>query len=110
MSGKLGLVDILDRYIPPEHSLSSHRVEIDAPAERIWESLLNLDIRESPLIRLLFRFRGLSEVSRVDDFQDLGFTFLERATDPPGAGAGGPVLETKRRSRPYDAGGVPPVR
>ena len=74
-------MDILDRYIPADHSLSSHRVEIEAPIERVWERLLDLDLQESALIRLLFRLRGLPQVTRLDDFKDFGFSVLEK--EPP---------------------------
>lgn len=74
-------MEILDRFIPAEHSLSSHRVEIDAPVERVWERLFDLNLQESALIRLLFRLRGLPDIRRLDDFQDLGFTILEK--QPP---------------------------
>ena len=56
---------LLDEIMPTWHFGNQHSTIVDAPAARVMEALdsLRLDRELSPLVRLLFRARGLSAPS-----------------------------------------------
>ena len=54
MSGTL-----LDEVLPQWHHRERHAVTVDAPAERIWAAARRVGAADLPLVRALFRLRGL---------------------------------------------------
>lgn len=39
--------------------VNRHRVSVAAPPERVYDGVLNVSLRELPVVRLLFRLRGI---------------------------------------------------
>lgn len=69
-------MNALDRYLPPETTVSTHRRAIAATPERVWAGLRTLDLRGSPLMRLLLTLRGLKGARTLEDFEAMGFRIL----------------------------------
>jgi hypothetical protein len=52
-------VSELDRVLPQWHFRERHTIRVDAPAERVLAAVHEVDPDEIPLVRVLFRLRGL---------------------------------------------------
>jgi hypothetical protein len=72
---------LLDAVLPTWHFRSHHSTVVDAPAARVAEAIesIHLDRDLSPLVRLLFRVRGLSFPSEATPraaLTSIGFSVL----------------------------------
>lgn len=59
MTDPIGLDSTLARLIPAPHFDEVHAIDIPAPLEKVWSTFTQLDLFAPPLIRLLFRLRGI---------------------------------------------------
>jgi hypothetical protein len=70
---------LLDKYLPDYHYSEKHEIGINAPAEKIYELVHNLDVSESRIIKILFALRGLpSRMLNKESMQKTRFIELER--------------------------------
>jgi hypothetical protein len=66
-----------DPFVPAPDASSHHRIAVLAPPASVYRAILHLDLRESFVIRSLFRLRGLPDWSAtLEGFQRLGFILL----------------------------------
>jgi hypothetical protein len=55
---------LIDDFLPAYDENEYHQVEIDAPPERAYQALLNLNLSDSKLVRLLLALRGMPALLR----------------------------------------------
>jgi len=68
---------LLDRYLPNFDVQEVHEIRVAAPADFTFESLMTLDILQSPIVRAIFRGREL--MLRADSKNDVdGASLLEQ--------------------------------
>lgn len=68
---------LLDEFLPQYDASERHATEICAPVERIYAAVENLDMSQSPIIRGLFRLRGMPPASvTLRGLQRIGFVLL----------------------------------
>ena len=83
----------LEEYIPVYEFSEKHQIQIHAPAQRVYDSVKDLDMGESPWIKPLFRIRSIplrmfKSTSEAGEF-GMGLTdmldngFVELMDDPP---------------------------
>jgi hypothetical protein len=74
-AGKMAPVAPLDRLIPAFDAREQHQLRVDAPPERALAAALAVTPTDAPLLRLLFRLRGLSVGDRPvwESMQTRGF-------------------------------------
>jgi hypothetical protein len=66
-----------DTFVPTPDVSSHHRIVVLAPPSRVYRAILQLDLRESFVIRHLFQLRGMPEwAATFEGFQRLGFILL----------------------------------
>jgi hypothetical protein len=66
-----------DVFVPQPDVSSHHRIAVLAPPSRVYRAILQLDLRESFVIRRLFQLRGMPEwAATFEGFQRLGFILL----------------------------------
>jgi hypothetical protein len=74
----------LDAWLPEYDFAEHHETRIAAPPERVWASLLGLDVARLPLVRLLVALRGIGRPRRRTTlFDRLDGAFALLARDPP---------------------------
>ena len=56
----------LDRVLPVWDFRERHTIRVDAPAERVLAAVREVDPDEIPLVRVLFRLRGLKGLPEFD--------------------------------------------
>lgn len=68
-----------EKYLPQYDFNEVHRIEVKAPADRIFEAIMDLDVRKSRLIRILIGLRGMKpeDSGGFQNLQKMGFTILE---------------------------------
>ncbi len=73
---------LLDHFLPDYEVRTRHAVRIDAPVEAVMAAGKGLDLRDSRLIRVLFRLRGIpaSDLT-LDGLRHLGFLHLGERAD-----------------------------
>jgi hypothetical protein len=75
-------VAAIESLLPEFDAESRHSIRISAPAERVYESLRDLDLSRSWMIAALFRLRGLpGSALRLQGLERMGFRSLYE--DPP---------------------------
>lgn len=75
-------VPFADDLLPTFDVESRHRIEVAAPANVVYEEARRLDMSPSPLIRLLFRLRGMpGSALDAEGLSRIGFKPL--VEDPP---------------------------
>lgn len=78
---------LLERHLPRYDLRERHFIHIDAPAERVWRALWELDWGQSGAVRWLLKLRGLAlrQLNQprftIRDMERAGFRLLE--TEPP---------------------------
>lgn len=72
------MMELLDRYLPAETTLSRHQELIAARPHKIWDALGEVDLRASLVIRILFLLRGIPATGRLGDFEGIGFKVLHQ--------------------------------
>ncbi len=82
-------VMIIDRYMPEFDISKSYATTVSAPVHKVYSSLKNADINDSPIIRVLFLLRGLPMIFRsrssrgghkrltISDMAGTGFILLD---------------------------------
>lgn len=71
-----------DRLLPSWHVASRHETRVAAEPDQVWRALLDVDLADSRLIRMLFRLRGLTARSMTwEVIERRGFVHL--VDDPP---------------------------
>lgn len=67
----------IDRFAPQYDVAERHLRDIRAPAEHVYAAVRSLELGRSPIIRALFRLRGMpEECLRIDGLLKSGFIFL----------------------------------
>ena len=94
---------------PGASQMSRHQVDVHAPPDRVYEAALGVSLRNMPVVRLLFRLRGIPyrhEMTLREFFSTRPFLILEE-TSPHEIvfGVAGSTPPRKRTSR---SGGRPP--
>lgn len=70
---------LIDRFMPDFIVSKRHSVKIDAPLNSVYFSLLEVNFRDSSVIRWLFRLRGIPENAlTLSGFGEAGFIPLAR--------------------------------
>jgi hypothetical protein len=74
----------IDRFLPAYGVNEIHAITIDATPEAVYRAIRSLDFASSPIIRSLFRLRGLPAAAiRLERLLESGFILL---VDEPGKG------------------------
>lgn len=69
---------LIDKYLPNYDVQSAHQITINAPAPAVYKNICHLDMGASPIIRLLFRLRGMpADALSLDALERLRFARLE---------------------------------
>lgn len=74
-------MELLDRYLPAETTLSQHQEMIESTPAKVWDALGEANLGTSPVLRILFSLRGMPVTGRLGDFKRVGFKVLHEA--PP---------------------------
>lgn len=70
-------VVIIDEVMPEYDERSAHEIEVVASADEVFGALQEVDLGDDPVIRTLFRLRGLSpRGATLRRFREAGFTDL----------------------------------
>jgi hypothetical protein len=68
---------LLDRFLPRYHFSEVHEVEVKAPSELVFDSVMTCNLTESSMVRALFRLRRLPRGEiRVLGLEKIGFRIL----------------------------------
>lgn len=68
---------LIDRFLPEYQFSNTHRMTIYASAEKVYNSILELDLGKSLLIRILFRLRGMPRSAlSFKELENTGFSVL----------------------------------
>jgi len=72
-----------DKFLPQYQFTEKHSITIHAPADKIYQSVLQMNFSSSWIIRLLFKMRGLPTrtISGIEGLKQMGFTLLEADTN-----------------------------
>lgn len=68
---------LIDKYLPKFHFSEYHFKRINHKSENIYQLMLQTDVNNSPIIKLLFRLRGMPPGGKINEMEKLGFTKLE---------------------------------
>lgn len=69
---------LIDDILPCYDAVERHQIKILAPARTVYEAVRVLDLRDSRIVRLLFRLReGLGSFRSKPDTQRLGLTLRD---------------------------------
>lgn len=72
----------IDEFIPHFIASEYHALEVSAPVQRVYSSLLSIDFKDSQIIRTLFRLRGIpGRGLTLHDLQNAGFIHLGEVAD-----------------------------
>ena len=72
---------LIDQFAPKYEVSARYETDIDAPIERVYQVARYLEMGESPIVRWLYRLRGLPKSSlTMDGMLKVGFVLL--AEDP----------------------------
>lgn len=79
-------MNLHEKYLPVFDFNEVHRIKVNADEGEIFKAIQELDLNRSPLIRMLFRLRGLpaSSISGFENLVNMGFTILEMIPDREG--------------------------
>jgi hypothetical protein len=68
---------LLDRFLPDYHFSQVHGVEVSAPFELVFDSVMACNLTQSPLVRSLFRLRRLPRCEiTIPGLEKIGFRIL----------------------------------
>jgi hypothetical protein len=73
----------LDRVFPSWHFRERHAIRVDAPAERVLAAVREVDPDEIPLVRVLFRLRGLKGLPEFETVSESPAEIVYALTRPP---------------------------
>ena len=91
----------IDDWLPSFQISTRHQIALDIPAEEAITKVLAAPAAPDPLVRLLFRLRGLRPEGSLADFiRANGFTLLERTST---ACVAGTSLPPRARAIPHAA-------
>ena len=69
---------LIENYLPNYHFREFHSIKIVSSSEDVYQQMLNCDLSQSSIIRLLFRMRGMRQrLSTINDISRLGFVKLD---------------------------------
>lgn len=71
----------MDGYLPRPWAVERHEITVDAPVERAWAAIEDVDLRADPLARFLLAARGLRGPARLRDFERWGFVRLPASSE-----------------------------
>lgn len=74
-------MELLDRYLPAETTLSQHQEVIEFSPAVVWDALGEVDLGASPVLRILYSLRGIPATGGLGDCEKIGFKTLHE--DPP---------------------------
>ena len=73
---------LIDEYLPSFHFSETHAIEVNAPANIVFSSILSCDLGQSAIVRFLFRLRGLPKCDmNFKGLQQIGFCLLAKRAD-----------------------------
>jgi hypothetical protein len=73
---------LLDRFLPDYHFSEVHGVEVSAPSELVFDSVMACNLTQSPLVRSLFRLRRLPRCEiTIRGLETIGFRILAVCQD-----------------------------
>ena len=73
---------LLDEYLPSFQFSETHLIEVNAPANVVYSSVLACDLGRSVIVRFLFRLRRLSKCEMtIEGLQQMGFRLLVNRED-----------------------------
>lgn len=58
-------MELLDRYLPAETTLSQHQERIESTPAKVWDALGEANLGASPVLRILFSLRGIPVTGRL---------------------------------------------
>lgn len=69
---------LIDEFLPKFDVFEHHQIVVNAPIEQVFSAVLELDISQARLSKILFRLRGLPANARIamPDFLKMGFVLL----------------------------------
>ncbi len=72
-----------DKFLPKYQFNEKHSITIHASADKVYQSVLQMNFSSSWIIRLLFKMRGLptGTISGIEGLKQMGFTLLESDTN-----------------------------
>jgi hypothetical protein len=72
-----------DKFLPQYQFNEKHSLTIHAPADKVYQSVLQMNFSNSWIIRLLFKIRGLptGSICGIEGVKQMGFTLLEYDTN-----------------------------
>jgi hypothetical protein len=73
----------LDRVFPSWHFRERHAVRVDAPAGRVLAAVREVDPDEIPLVRILFRLRGLKGLPELETVSETPAEIVYALARPP---------------------------
>ena len=69
---------LIENYLPNYYFREFHSIKIVSSSEDVYQQMLNCDLSQSSIIRLLFRMRGMRQrLSTINDISRLGFVKLD---------------------------------
>lgn len=73
---------LIDQWLPGYDFRESHEIRVRAPAATALRAVRELDLARSPVVRLLFRLRGMpGSTLTVRGMEEKGFVVLDEAPD-----------------------------
>jgi hypothetical protein len=101
----------LDRVLPEFDWREAHSVELPCTPEHALATVLSLPVAPDPIVRLLFRLRGLGRGPAIgQSFEQIGFETLARSQTEVVAGAAGTPWRRRGGLRRFDDAGPGTVR
>ncbi len=68
---------LIDEYLPLFHFSETHSIEVNAPADAVYSSIMACDLGQSAIVRILFRLRRLPECEMTfNGLLQAGFSLL----------------------------------
>ncbi len=69
---------LIENFLPNYHYREIHSIKIVSASADIYQQMMNCDLRQSLIIKFLFRIRGIpAELSTIKDITRLGFIQLD---------------------------------
>lgn len=73
---------LIDQYLPNYHVSRSFSTTIAAPADVVYKQIFSLDMGQSPIVRMLFKLRGMpSSAMTFDGLESMRFVHLGQIED-----------------------------